>query len=120
VASTIKAASLLAAGQAAGFSAKVAALTEGVVKALFGTKLKSTLAVVGVVGLALAGAAGLLYQTQAADQPKGKEEPISIKRPPAAKARRCRIVVTPILSGRPRDETVRTTEGGSRLPALGG
>jgi DNA/RNA endonuclease YhcR with UshA esterase domain len=72
VASTIQAASLLAAGQAAGVvSAKVAALTEGVVQAMFVTKMKSVLAVVLVVGLALGGVAGLLYQTQAADQPKG-------------------------------------------------
>src|SRR5262245_35695043 len=66
VASTIKAASLLAAGKAAAtgvFSAKVAALTEGVVKAMFVTKLKGVLTVVVVVA-ALAGAAGLIYQTQ--------------------------------------------------------
>jgi RNA polymerase sigma factor (sigma-70 family) len=56
VASTIKAASLLAAGRAAGvISAKVAALTEGVVKTMFVTKIKSVLAVVLVVGLALGG-----------------------------------------------------------------
>ena len=48
-------------------SAKVAALTEGVVKAMFVTKIKSVLAVVLVVA-ALAGAAGLIYQTQAAGQ----------------------------------------------------
>src|SRR5206468_4114750 len=47
VASTIKAASLLAAGQAAGVtSAKVAALTEGVMKAMLFTKLKTAIAVV--------------------------------------------------------------------------
>ena len=74
VASTIKAASLLAAGRAAGvISAKVAALTEGVVKAMFVTKIKGVLAVVLVIAT-LAGAAGLLCQTQAADQPKAKEE----------------------------------------------
>jgi len=56
VASTIKAASLLAAGQVAGVvSAKVAALTEGVLKAMFMTKIKSVLAVVLVVGLAFGG-----------------------------------------------------------------
>jgi hypothetical protein len=74
VASTIRAASLLAAGRAGGVvSAKVAALTEGVVQAMFVTKLKVVLAVVLVIA-ALAGAAGLLYQTQAAEQPKTKEE----------------------------------------------
>ena len=80
VASTIKAASLLAAGQAAGVvSAKVAALTEGVVKAMFVTKIKSVLAVVLVVA-ALAGAAGLIYQTQAGEQPKAKEEQPAAKK----------------------------------------
>src|SRR6516162_3422821 len=56
VSSTIKAASLLAAGQAAGVvTAKVAALTEGVLQAMFTTKIKSVLAVVLVVGLVLGG-----------------------------------------------------------------
>jgi hypothetical protein len=56
VASTIKAASLLAAGQAAGVvSAKVAALTEETVKAMFVNKLKAVLAVVLVIGLAFGG-----------------------------------------------------------------
>jgi uncharacterized protein (TIGR03067 family) len=75
VSSTIKAANLLAAGRAAGgVTARVAALTEGMVKAMFLTKIKSVLAVVLVVGLALAGAAGLLYQAQAGEQPMAKEE----------------------------------------------
>jgi RNA polymerase sigma factor (sigma-70 family) len=74
VASTIKAASLLAAGRTAGVvSAKVAALTEGVVNAMFVTKIKSVLAV-GLVIAAL-GAAALVYQTPAAEDPKVKEEP---------------------------------------------
>jgi RNA polymerase sigma factor (sigma-70 family) len=69
VASTIKAASLLAAGRAAGVvSARVAALTEGMVKAMFVARIKGVLAVVLVVA-ALAGAAGLIYQTQAAERP---------------------------------------------------
>jgi RNA polymerase sigma factor (sigma-70 family) len=56
VASTIEAASRLAEGQAAGvLSAKVAALTEGVVKAMFVSKIKGVLAAVLVVGLALGG-----------------------------------------------------------------
>jgi RNA polymerase sigma factor (sigma-70 family) len=56
VAFTVKAASLLAAGQTAGVvSAKVAALTEGVVQAMFVTKIKSVSAVVLVVVLALGG-----------------------------------------------------------------
>jgi hypothetical protein len=92
VASTIKAASLLAAGQAAGIvSAKVAALTEGVVKAMFVTKIKSVLAVVLVVGLALPCTAGLIYQTQAADKPNAKDkkgekgQPVTKEEQPAKK-----------------------------------
>jgi hypothetical protein len=73
VASTIKAASLLAAGRAAGvISARVAALTEGVVKAMFGTRLKTVLAVLLFV-TALACAAGMIYRTQAADRPMAKK-----------------------------------------------
>jgi RNA polymerase sigma factor (sigma-70 family) len=70
VSSTIKAATLLAAGQAAGvISVKVAALTEGVLKAMFLTKLK-TVSVVVLVVAALCGSVGLIYQTQAAEPPK--------------------------------------------------
>jgi RNA polymerase sigma factor (sigma-70 family) len=80
VASTIKAASLLVAGRAVGVvSAKVAALTEGVVKTMFVTKIKSVLALVLVVA-ALAGAAGLIYQTQAGEQPMAKEEQLAAKK----------------------------------------
>lgn len=69
VASTIQAASLLAAGQAAGvISAKVTALTEGMVKAMFVTKIKSVSTVMLVVA-AFASAAGLIYQTRAAGPP---------------------------------------------------
>jgi RNA polymerase sigma factor (sigma-70 family) len=84
VASTIKAASLLAAGQAAGvISGKVAALAEGLVQAMFVTKIKSVLAVALVVGLAFAGAGGLLYQTQAADQPQDAQKKAEKKPVPA-------------------------------------
>jgi RNA polymerase sigma factor (sigma-70 family) len=64
VASTIHAACLLASGQAAGVSAKVIGLTEGMVRAMFLTKLKSvtcafTLTViVGLGGLAVAPGSG--------------------------------------------------------------
>jgi uncharacterized protein (TIGR03067 family) len=99
VASTIKAASLLAAGQAAGvLSTKVAALTEGLVQAMFVTRINSVLVVVLVVGLAFAGAAGLLYQTQAADQPqdapkKAEEKPVPAQpNPQPAKTDRERMV----------------------------
>ena len=68
----IKAATLVAAGHAAAtglISVKVAALTEGVLKTMFMTKIKSVLAVVLVVA-ALSGAAGAIYQTLAAEQSK--------------------------------------------------
>jgi RNA polymerase sigma factor (sigma-70 family) len=75
VASTIKATSLLAAGRAAGFSAKVAVLTERVLKSMLLTKRK-----IAVVFLALAfvggGAGWLTCQTvPAAQEPAGKDEP---------------------------------------------
>src|SRR5207249_2095768 len=60
-------------------SAKVAALTEGMVKAMFVTKLKSVLAVVLVVA-ALTGAAGLIYQAQAGERPMAKEEQPAAKK----------------------------------------
>jgi RNA polymerase sigma factor (sigma-70 family) len=65
---TIKAATIVAAGQAASMiSVKVAALTEGVLKTMFLMKLKTVTAVVFVL-VALSGAAGLMYRTQAAEQ----------------------------------------------------
>ncbi len=74
VVATSKAASLLAAGQAATsgvISVKVAALTEGVMKAMVFTKLKSAIAFVLVLGLMAAGAASLAYRVMAA-QDEGK------------------------------------------------
>jgi RNA polymerase sigma factor (sigma-70 family) len=78
VSSTIKAASLLAAGRAAGVvTAKVAALTEGVVKAMCTTKIKSVLAML-VFGLILCGigaAVGLSTHSAAvAQQPGAKPD----------------------------------------------
>ena len=63
VSSTIKAASLVAAGQAAAgmISAKVAALTEGVLKAMLLTKLKIA-TVVLLVAVAAAGSGGFPYR----------------------------------------------------------
>jgi hypothetical protein len=60
VTSTIRAASLLAAGRAAGIvTAKVAALTDGVVKAMLLSKLKIATAVLLALA-ALAGSGGFL------------------------------------------------------------
>jgi RNA polymerase sigma factor (sigma-70 family) len=69
--STIKAVTLVAAGQAVTtgmISVKVAALTEGVLKTMLLTKLKTATVVVLLVALALTGGAGLIYRTLA-DEP---------------------------------------------------
>ena len=107
VASTIKAASLLAAGQAASVvTANVAALTEGVVNAMFTTKLKSMLTVVLIVGLTIGGigtSIGLSTNSVAAAQQPGaktdgkavvpgdKEKKADVKKP----AEKERKVLTP-------------------------
>jgi len=71
---TIKAASLLAAGKAATgvISLKVAVLTEGAMKAMFLTKLKT--AAVGLAVTALC-AAGLIFQTQIPERAHGQSGP---------------------------------------------
>jgi RNA polymerase sigma factor (sigma-70 family) len=73
VVSTIKAATLLAAGKAAttgAISVKVAALTEGVMKAMLFTKLKTVLAVVLILGFTAAGATVLTSRTAAGQDDK--------------------------------------------------
>ncbi|HEV3145018.1 MAG TPA: sigma-70 family RNA polymerase sigma factor [Gemmataceae bacterium] len=73
---TIEAAALFATGQAAAngvISANVIALTEGVLKTMFVSKLKIAAAVVLVIA-SLTGGAGLVYQTQAAQDTSGKEK----------------------------------------------
>ena len=80
LASTIKAASLFAAGQAAtvgAISAKVAALMEGVMKSMIVTKVTSTITVLLVVGVATLGAGGLISQgwtAEPAPPPADKRE----------------------------------------------
>jgi len=81
VASTIKAASLLAAGKAAAtaaISVKVAALTEGVMKAMLFTKLKAAIAIVLGLGFMVTGATILTFRTAAAqgNQPPAAEAPV--------------------------------------------
>jgi hypothetical protein len=83
VASTIKAASLFAAGEVAAtgmISAKVAALAEGVVRAMFVRKIKGVLAGLLLV-IALSGGAGLIYQAQAADRPEDSEQAVQAQKP---------------------------------------
>lgn len=70
VSSTIKAASLFAAGQAAAtgaISAQVAVLTEGVLKTMLLSKLKIA-SMVLLTAAVLSGAAGLAYRTQAGEK----------------------------------------------------
>jgi RNA polymerase sigma factor (sigma-70 family) len=73
--STVKAAAMIAAGQAtvAGVApAKVTILTEGVLRVMLLSKLKT--ATVGLLLVALlVGAAGAVYQTQAAEQPQEEQ-----------------------------------------------
>jgi RNA polymerase sigma factor (sigma-70 family) len=71
VSSTIHAATLYAAGPAAAsgaISGQVAALTEGILTAMFLTKLKAVLVVLLVVAT-LGGVAGVISRTRAAEQP---------------------------------------------------
>jgi RNA polymerase sigma factor (sigma-70 family) len=72
VSTTVKAASLLAAGQvlATGLvSAKVATLTEGVLRAMFLNRVKITLAVLAVIGVVGTGVGGVSYRAAANDKP---------------------------------------------------
>jgi RNA polymerase sigma factor (sigma-70 family) len=76
VSATIKAVTLVTAGQAAAagaISVKVATLTEGVLRAMLLTKLKITAAVV-LIAVCFSGGAGLIYQTQAAQDATGQEQ----------------------------------------------
>ena len=71
VSSTIKAASLVAAGQAAAtgaISVKVAALTEGVMKAMLLTKLKAVIAVVLMLGFVATAATALRHRMASAER----------------------------------------------------
>ncbi len=79
-ASTIKAASLLAAGQTAApgvISAQVAALTEGVLKAMLLTKLQSATALLLAVSIVAAGAGVLTHQVLAEPAKEKQKAPES-------------------------------------------
>lgn len=82
VTATIKAARLLAAGQAAaagGISIKAIALMEGVLKAMFLSKLKIAPPI--VLGIGLLGISWGLYPTRAAEPPEAKQQ--ADPRPPS-------------------------------------
>ncbi len=81
-ASTIKAASLFAAGKAAAtgaISVKVAALTDGVMKAMLFTKLKAVVAVMLILGFAAAATTVLTGRTAAGreDKKPAAEQPVA-------------------------------------------
>lgn len=82
--STIKAAMLIAAGQAAttgAISAPVAALAEGVLKSMFLSNLKIATAVLLVtVVLAVDGTTGILSYLSGADKPEAEKEPTAPER----------------------------------------
>jgi RNA polymerase sigma factor (sigma-70 family) len=76
--STIKAVTAVAAGRAAAgvVSPNVAALTEGVIKAMALTKLKSVLLVL-LVAFAVVGSGGALYRTRAAEPGQPAAQPVT-------------------------------------------
>lgn len=76
VAATVEAAAGVAAGKAVmtAASTQVAALTEGVLHAMFLTKLKLTTAVLFGLCLVVAGAGGLSYTTRATEQTESRPE----------------------------------------------
>ena len=86
VLATVKAAGQFATGSAAtgAVSAPVAALTEGVLKAMLMTRLKIVTAV--VLGIALLALSGVVYRTVAAEAPEEQKEVVKapLKRPDAA------------------------------------
>jgi RNA polymerase sigma factor (sigma-70 family) len=82
--STVKAAALAGAGRAtaAGVSASVANLVEGVLHEMFQTKLKVTAALVLTVALIGAGAGVLTYHAPAADQSRAQKADAAPQPPP--------------------------------------
>jgi hypothetical protein len=85
---TVKAALLVAAGNslAAGVSAQVVALTEGVLKAMFLTKLKIAAAILLTIGLFGAGGGALTYNSWARERTDDKKDAAPTKEKPDAKA----------------------------------
>jgi RNA polymerase sigma factor (sigma-70 family) len=87
--STIKAASLLAAGKAAAtgaISVKIAALTEGVIKAMLLSKLRAAIAVVLILAFVATGATILTCRTEAGQddkKPEGAAGPPTTAKPVA-------------------------------------
>jgi RNA polymerase sigma factor (sigma-70 family) len=86
VSSTIKAATLFAAGRTGAISVKVAALAEGVLKTMLFSKLKTAIAIVLILGFVVTGATVLTCRTAAGqdDKKPAAEKPVE----PAAKSKK--------------------------------
>jgi RNA polymerase sigma factor (sigma-70 family) len=85
VEATLRAAAMFAAGSAATvISGPVVALTQGVLQAMFLTKLKTTIAVLLCIGIGGVGTGGLLYRTQAANPQVGDNAIAAQVNPPKA------------------------------------
>jgi hypothetical protein len=90
-------------------SAKVAALTEGTVKTMFVNKLKVATATLLMITVLGAGAIGLIYQTQAAEQSKDSNKEAPVAATPAEKtspknAKKEPDVLTPAEAIKQRDK----------------
>jgi RNA polymerase sigma factor (sigma-70 family) len=84
--STMRAMTLFAAGQAVkvgALSARVAALTEGVIKAMFLTKLKNATVVLAVVAVLGLGASRVAYRARAEQDPNAAQSLLLASFPPA-------------------------------------
>jgi hypothetical protein len=108
VSSTIQVAGLPA---ACVISPQVAALTEGVLKTMLLTKLKTVTVVLLLVACAGVGAGGLLYRAQAA------APPTTPKDPERSSVRVAGGRLAPVPAERPREEPVRPHPPGSLLGA---
>jgi RNA polymerase sigma factor (sigma-70 family) len=117
VASTIKVASLMAAGQAAGVvSATVAALTERVSKAMLVTKLKSVIAVVLVLGVMTAGGTSLAYLAAAGQDGKKPATDDPTNRTAAVQDGRTPGAEKPPQGDKPSSKDLRTIEPPGGVP----
>src|SRR5262249_54398789 len=96
VGSTVEAAACLATGQAARAAAvsdNVVALTEGALKTMFASRLKTALAALVLLAAVAVGAGGLLYQMQAAEP----QQPPRAARPAAREGDRPQAAPRPLL-----------------------
>jgi RNA polymerase sigma factor (sigma-70 family) len=129
--STVKTAAALAAGQvtAAGAApARVAVLTEGVLKAMLLNKLKNALATLLLIAALIGAAGAAVYQTQAAEQPKDEQKnttggapaPPVLPNPPKVENPREYVIKSRVMeagSDRPTNLAKMVLEDGQALPS---